>query len=554
MKLFTKLTALVVFSVCLEIANFFGNATMDKYNDHNVQDILTASSVLRKSMISDQAHDAIRGYVLLAIHSKFLNDEKALQDAAKDASTQAEIFLKNLKDIVTENPSPEITQTVKKTILTVEKYTKFAVDIIASVKNGSFDTNSYGVFEKSYKELEEIMEKQGNMIQSYANVMKSDYDSGTSISDTISMVVFSILICTISIFAFFIIYRIKKPISKIVDYMNLISGGKYNISIEGTDRLDEIGDMSRALQIFKENAVEVQCMNKQREQEAEKIQSVLERVLKNSDNVLRTTKAMTISSDRVSSQSEEANLITEETNQDVESVAAATKQLSSAILEISSRVAESSRVVQSAVVITERTNTTIQELAESSNHIGEVISLISDIAGRTNLLALNATIEAARAGDAGKGFAVVAAEVKNLANQTSQATEEITGHIQSIQLITQDAVSAISEIIKTIQDIDNASSSIAAAVEEQGIATSEIDKRTQQAASRTREVANGIGIMSAEAQEAKSLSSSVMDSTSQIINEMREMQTHARKVINETHGEDKPNFEISQEARSNIAA
>jgi methyl-accepting chemotaxis protein len=140
-----------------------------------------------------------------------------------------------------------------------------------------------------------------------------------------------------------------------------------------------------------------------------------------------------------------------------------------------------------------RTNTIVQALADSAQRIGDVIGLINGIAGQTNLLALNATIEAARAGDAGKGFAVVASEVKNLANQTAKATDEIGGQITQIQDATRQVVLAIEGIVNRVEQANGISSSIAAAVEQQGAATSEIARAVQKTAANTRDVTNTIG-------------------------------------------------------------
>ncbi|MEB3701744.1 Cache, Tar and PilZ domain-containing protein [Candidatus Bealeia paramacronuclearis] len=376
----------------------------------------------------------------------------------------------------------------------------------------------------------------------------------------ISMVGIALLGLIASIMGYAISGGFTRPILRITDLMNRLTGGDVNIQIDSKDlsRHDEIGDMSKAVEVFKDNAIKVIEMSEAREKEAlmrekeikeklltlsngleSELESTLKQVMQNADAVLKMTESMNVSSSNVSTQSTSANEATDETTRDVESVAAATEELSSSIHEISARVAESTRIVQTAVTTTENTNTTIQELAHASTHIGEVIKLISDIAERTNLLALNATIEAARAGDAGKGFAVVAAEVKNLANQTTQATEEIVGQINAIQEATQGSVVAISEITKTIQEVDHASSSIAAAVEEQGIATGEINKRTQQAASRTREVANGISIMNTEAQETGRLSSEVMSATTKIVKEMEALQLRMKQVIRESYAGDR---------------
>lgn len=188
----------------------------------------------------------------------------------------------------------------------------------------------------------------------------------------------------------------------------------------------------------------------------------------------------------------------------VETVAAAAEELTYSIREISERVAESSRIAGVAVTHANQSNEIVNGLNKASERIGNVVSLITDIAGQTNLLALNATIEAARAGEAGRGFAVVASEVKSLADQTAKATEEISHQIATIQSSTAGAVKAIHEISQTITKISEISTAIAAAVEEQSAATGEISRNIQHAASGTMAVADSIShLASSDSQSSK---------------------------------------------------
>ena len=177
-----------------------------------------------------------------------------------------------------------------------------------------------------------------------------------------------------------------------------------------------------------------------------------------------------------------------EASGNVQTVAAAAAELTASINEITRQMGQSSATAGQAAKTARQTDTTVQALAESAGRIGDVVRMISDIAGQTNLLALNATIEAARAGDAGKGFAVVAGEVKALALQTAKATEEIAGQIAAIRSATQQAVEAIAGITRSVEDISGVTTAIAAAVEQQGAATQEIARSAGYAAGSNERV------------------------------------------------------------------
>jgi len=192
----------------------------------------------------------------------------------------------------------------------------------------------------------------------------------------------------------------------------------------------------------------------------------------------------------------------EETSANVNSVAGAAEELSASISEIAQQVTRSAEVAGRAAATTGDTDRTIASLTDCAQKIGDVVRLISDIAGQTNLLALNATIEAARAGEAGKGFAVVASEVKSLAAQTGKATGEIAAQIAAIQSATNETVSSIRALGEIVQEIGEASQAIAAAVEQQRAATQEIARSAQQVAQGTHQVSGNVAGLTGSAGHA----------------------------------------------------
>ncbi|MDP2700074.1 methyl-accepting chemotaxis protein [Thalassospira sp.] len=303
---------------------------------------------------------------------------------------------------------------------------------------------------------------------------------------------------------------ISRPIRSITDAMNVLAGGDKTILIPGQDHKDEIGDMAKAVLVFKENMIRAEQLatqeavaQKQREERAKLIEKltndfdadvsmVLKTVASAATEMQATATSMTATAEETSRQSTVVAAAAEQASNNVQTVASASEQLTASIAEISQQVAQSAQVASKAVAEADRTNTQVRGLAEAAQKIGDVVGLISDIASQTNLLALNATIEAARAGEAGKGFAVVAAEVKNLANATSKATDEITAQITGIQQETGNAVGAIQSISATIAEINEIAATIASAVEEQGAATEEITRNVQEASSGTSEVTSNI--------------------------------------------------------------
>lgn len=340
-----------------------------------------------------------------------------------------------------------------------------------------------------------------------------------------------------------------RQIGGITVSMRQLAGGNTAVDVPSTDATDELGEMARAVLVFRDNAIERERLAAEQIAEVEarnRRAAVVDNLIKGFEQAAeKSLGALRSASGQLDGASDQldgtsgavtqeavtASGAMEQAANSVSSAAAAAEELAASIAEIASQATKSTQVAGTAVTEAERTAQTMGSLAQAASRIGEVVNLIQAIAGQTNLLALNATIEAARAGEAGKGFAVVASEVKSLAAQTARATEEIASQIGAIQMASGDAVDAIDKVGQVIGEMRGIAASVAAAVEEQNAAVSTIAEAVNRASDETRGGAEAMGRVGGTAQSAQATAEDVRSLSGRLGEEAQALDREIRTFL-----------------------
>ncbi|MGE4351303.1 MAG: methyl-accepting chemotaxis protein [Bdellovibrionales bacterium] len=391
---------------------------------------------------------------------------------------------------------------------------------------------AFQFLEKGYDELDLMLDYR---IASYAS--DQTHSALVSLAGAVGSVLFFMLI----------VGTITRPLNILTQLMKKLTKNELDVEIPYTEAKSEIGAIAASIQVFKENSLRIESMKQENIEQEKKVEEDKKRMMAdlahtfetNVGDIVHTVASagteLQASAEGLASISQQTNdqtdMVAEATNtssNNIQTVASAAEELTASIEEISRLVGDSSQKSGHAVEQIQKANDTVKGLMTSSAEIGEVVQLINDIAAQTNLLALNATIEAARAGEAGKGFSVVASEVKNLANQTAKATEEITAKINSIQDVAGNAVQVIQSVGEIVESINDSATNISAAVNQQSSATQEIAKNAHQVAIGTQEVTNSIATVTKAVQESK-------NSSEEVLNAAKELSVQSEKLKQEVY-------------------
>jgi methyl-accepting chemotaxis protein len=475
--------------------------------------LVKAAQAGRATMQADMMHDAVRGDVLRSL----LFGGAGLETTLKDLAAHSDQLRGSLAQVKQADLGIKVDAAVTEVTPAVDSYLLSAQEIS---KQAGRDTTAaraaYPKFQAAFELVEKQLPSVGVSLSGQASALSAETANRRTVAERLLGVTGLIAALLFTFFGTLVSRSVTGPLRRAVVVLEGLAEGRLDQKLD-VDSRDEVGQMAVAL-----NA----AMGRLRETMSA-MGNNAQGLASSSEELSAVSSQMTGSAEESATQANLVSAAAEEVSRNVQTVATGTEEMSASIREIAKNAHDAAGVAALAVTVADTASATVAKLGESSAEIGNVIKVINSIAAQTNLLALNATIEAARAGEAGKGFAVVANEVKELAQETSKATEDIGRRIEAIQSDTEAAVTAISEISGIIAQINDTQATIASAVEQQTATTNEMGRNVTEAATGSGDIALNITGVARAASDTTAAASS----TSQAADELARMASDLQQLV-----------------------